>query len=94
MRMGDGKCFTMGELQSLYRSPNIVKVIKCRSAFKILTAKPTGKNPLGRSSRRWEGNIRMDFKEIVFKTRNWINLAQSRDYLSTFVNAIMNLQVT
>ena len=51
------------ELHSLYRSPNIVRAIKSRrlrwarhvarmeevrSAFKILTCKPTGKRPLGR----------------------------------------------
>jgi hypothetical protein len=35
-----------------------------RSAFKILTGKPTGKRPLGRHRRRWEKNIRMDLKEI------------------------------
>ena len=35
-----------------------------RSAFKILTDKPTGKRPLGRPRRRWEDNIRMDLEEI------------------------------
>ena len=33
-----------------------------RSALKILTGKPRGKGPLGRSTRRWEDNIRMDLK--------------------------------
>ena len=57
------------ELHSLYRSPNIVRVIKSRilrwarhvarmeegrSAFKMLTGKPTGKRPLERPRRRWE----------------------------------------
>ena len=37
---------------------------EARSAFKILTCTPTGKRLLGRPSRRWEGNIRMDLKEI------------------------------
>ena len=56
-----------GELHSLYRSPNLVRVIKSRrlrwaghvarmeegrGAFKILTGKPTGKRPLGRPRRR------------------------------------------
>ena len=31
-----------------------------RSAFKILTGKPTGKRPLRRPRRRWENNIRID----------------------------------
>ena len=55
------------ELCSLYRSPNIVRVIKSTrlrwaghvarmeedsSAFTILTGKPTGKRPLRRPRRR------------------------------------------
>ena len=36
-----------------------------RSAFKILTGKPTGKRPLGRLRRRWEDNIRMILKKLV-----------------------------
>ena len=46
---------------------------ECSSALKILTGKPTGKRPLGR--RRWEGNIRMDLKEMGINTRNWVNSA-------------------
>jgi hypothetical protein len=56
----------------LYRSPNIVRVIKSRrlravghvarmeegkNAFEILTGEPTGKRTLGRSIRRWKENI-------------------------------------
>ena len=47
-----------------------------RSAFKILTGKPTRKRPLGRPRRRWEGNIRMDLKEISINTRNWVDSSQ------------------
>ena len=69
----------------MYRSPNIVRVIKFRrfrwaghvarmeegrSAFKILTGKPTGKRSLGRPSRRWEDNIRMDLEEIGINAGN------------------------
>ena len=78
----------------MYRSPNIVRVIKYRrlrwaghlarmeegrSAFKILTGKPTGKNPSGRPRRRWEDNIRMDLEEIVINAGNWVDLAEDRD---------------
>ena len=35
-----------------------------RSAFKILTGRPTGKRPLGRPRRRWEDNIRIYHKEM------------------------------
>ena len=66
--IGEWKRLHNEELHSLYRSPNIVRVIKSRklrlaghvarmeegrSAFKILTGKPTGKRPLGRPRRRW-----------------------------------------
>ena len=96
------------ELHSLYRSPNIVKVIKSkrlrwaghvarmeegRSAFKILTGKPTGKRPLGRPRRRWENNIRMDLEEIGIKAGNWVDSAQDRNYWRALVNAALNLRV-
>ena len=35
-----------------------------RSAFKILTGKPSGKRTLGWPRRRWEDNIRMDLEEV------------------------------
>jgi hypothetical protein len=44
-----------------------------RTAFKVLTGKPTGNTPLGRSIRRREDNIRMYLKEIGINTRNWID---------------------
>ena len=46
-----------------------------RSAFKILTGKPTGKRPLGRPRRRWEDNIRLDLKQMGINTRNWVDSA-------------------
>jgi hypothetical protein len=71
----------------LYRSTNLVRLVKSRrlrwtchvarmeegrSAFKILTGKPTGKRPsaLGRPRHRWEDNIRMSIKEIYIIRRN------------------------
>ena len=61
-----------------------------RSAFKIVTGKPTGKIPLGRLRTRTEGNIRMDLKEIGINTRNWVDSAQDRDYWRALVNAALN----
>ena len=75
----------------MYRSPNIARVIKSRrlrwvgnvarmeevrSAFKILTGKPTGKRPLGRPRRRYEDNIRMDLEEIGITARYWVDSTQ------------------
>ena len=63
-----------------------------RSAFKILTRKPTGKGPLGRPRRRWEDNIRMDLEEIGVNTGNWVDLAQD-NYWRALVDAALNLRV-
>ena len=65
-----------------------------RSGFKILTHKPTGKILIGRHKRRREDNIRIDLKEIGVNTRNWVDLAQDRDYWGTLVNTEMNLRVS
>ena len=43
---------------------HLARMEEGRSAFKILTGKPTGKRPLGRPRRRWEDNIRMDLEEV------------------------------
>ena len=92
----------------MYRSPNRVMVIKSRrlrwawhvarmeegrSAFKILTGKPTGKRPLGRPRRRWEDNIRMYLEEIGMNAGNWVDSPQNRDYWRALVNAALNLRV-
>ena len=43
---------------------HVARMEEGRSAFKILTGKPTGKRPLGRPRSRWEDNIRMDLEGI------------------------------
>ena len=64
-----------------------------KSTLKILTGKPTEKRPLGKPSRRWEDNIRMDLEEIGINAGNWDDSAQDRDYWRALVNATLNLGV-
>ena len=52
---------------------HVARMEEGRSAFKIVIGRPTGKIPLRRLRRRWEENIRMDFREIGIDTRNWVD---------------------
>jgi hypothetical protein len=65
-----------------------------RNVYRILMGKPEGKRPLGRPRRRWEGNIRMDLREIGCGGMDWIDLAQDRDQWRALVNTVMNLRVS
>ena len=64
-----------------------------KSAFKILTGKPTGNRTFGRPGRRCEDNIRMDFEEIGINAGNLVDSAQDRNYWRALVNAALNLLV-
>ena len=96
------------ELNDLYGSTNIVRVIKWRrmrwvghvvrmgeerGVYRVLVGKLEGRRPLGRPRRRWADNIMMDLQEVGCMYRDWIGLAQDRDRWRTVVSAVMNLRV-
>ena len=96
------------ELNDLYSSPNIMRVIKSRrmrwavhvahmgevrGVNRVLLGKPEGRRPLVRPRRRWVDNIRMDLQEVGCGYMDWIGLAQDRDRWWTLVSAVMNLRV-
>jgi len=96
------------ELNNLYSSPNILRVIKSRrmrwaghvahmgegrGVYRVLVGKPEGRRPLGRPRLRWEDNIRMNLREVGCGCVDWIELAQDRDRWRALVNAVMNLRV-
>ena len=96
------------ELNDVYCSPNIVRVIKWRRmrwaghvarmgeeivVYRVLMGKPEGRSPLGRPRLRWVDNIRMDLLEVGCGYMDWIGLAQDRDRWRTLVSAVMNLRV-
>ena len=72
---------------------HVARMEESRSAFKILTGIHAGKRPFGWPRRRWEDYIKIDLKEIGINTRNWVDLAQDKDYWRALVNASLNLQV-
>jgi hypothetical protein len=49
------------------------------------------KSPLGRARRRWENNIEIYFREIVWGNMDWIHLVQEWDQRRDLVNRAMNL---
>jgi hypothetical protein len=59
-----------------------------RGAYRILVERP-----LGRPSRRWEDNIKIDLQEVGWEGVDWIDMAQDRDRWGAVVNAVMNLRV-
>ena len=82
------------ELNDLYCSPNIVRVIKSRrmrwaghvarmeegrGVQKVLVGKPEGKRTFGKLRRRWEDNVMMDLQEVGCGGLDRIVLAQDRD---------------
>jgi len=68
------------DFHRIYSSLNIFKIIEWKAmvwaghvarrgrenTFKILFQKPVSKRPLGRHSRGWEDNIKVDWKEVGF----------------------------
>jgi hypothetical protein len=59
----------------------------------FIVGKSEGKRPLGRYKHIWDYNIRMDIKEIVLESSDWIHVAQDRDQWCALVNTVMNLRV-
>jgi hypothetical protein len=66
---------------------------KGRGVYRVLVGRPEGKRPLGRPRCRWEDNIKMHLREIIFDGTNWILLPQDRVQWRAFVSMVMNLWV-
>jgi hypothetical protein len=82
------------ELNDMYCSPNIVRVIKWRImrwaghvarmeerrvVYRVLVGKPEGKRPLGRPRCRWEDIIKIYYQEVGCSVMDWIELSQDRE---------------
>jgi hypothetical protein len=63
------------------------------NGYRILVGKSEGKRPLGRLTRRWMDNIKMDHRKTRLGAMDWTDLAQDRDQWRTLVNTAMNFRV-
>jgi hypothetical protein len=90
----------------VYFSPNIIRMMmsrrmrwaghvaymgKRRNVYKGFVGNPEGRIRLGRPRSRWEDNIKIDFREIVW-SGYWINLAQVGDQWRAFVDLTVDLR--
>jgi len=73
---GESRKLHNEELNDLYCSPNIIRVIKSRwvwhvartgerrGVYRILVGRPEGNSALGRPRRTWKDNIKMHLQEV------------------------------
>jgi hypothetical protein len=96
------------ELNDLYSSHNIVRVVKSRrmrwaghvarmgedrGVHRVLVGKPERKRPLGRPRRKWEDNVKMTLQEVGGGRGDWIELAQDRDSWRVLVSTVRDFRV-
>jgi len=70
---------------------HVAYVGEVENAYRTLLGKPERKRPLVIPRHRWEGNIKMDLKEIG---RKRIHLAQDGVQWRAVVNTVVNLRVS
>jgi hypothetical protein len=96
------------ELNDLYSSPNMVRVVKLRQmrwagrvarmgeergVHRVLLGKPEGKRPLGRPRHRLENNIKIDLQKVGGGHGEWMELAQDRDRWRALVGMVRDFRV-
>jgi hypothetical protein len=64
-----------------------------REVHRVFVGKPEGKRPLGRLSRRWEENIKMDVQEVGGGGGDWMELARDMDRWLALVSTVKKLWV-
>jgi hypothetical protein len=68
--------FVCQYLKKLEKMDHVARMGEMRNACSILVIKHDVKRPLGRYIRRWEGNVRIGFREIGWDIVGWMHLAR------------------
>ena len=63
-----------------------------RGACRVLVGRPKENKSAGKSSRRWEDNIKMYLKRSG-RVADWIDVTQNREKLQALVNVVMKIRV-
>ena len=63
-----------------------------RGACRVLVGRPKETKSAGKSSRRWEDNIKMYLKRSG-RVADWIDVTQNREKLQALVNVVMKIRV-
>jgi hypothetical protein len=63
---------------------HVARVGEKRGVYRLLVGKPEGKRPLGRSRRKWEDNINMEFRMwdvVAWTGSSWIRIGAGGGHL-------------
>jgi hypothetical protein len=60
-----------------------------RNANNILVGIPKGKRPIRIHKSGWEGNIKLDYREMGWSGMDWIDMARDRDHWRALVNTVV-----
>jgi hypothetical protein len=64
---------------------------KRRGAHRVFVRRPDGKRAIGRCRRRWQNNIKMDFKK--WDGEAWTAIYHSADFHGIALNNVVNIPV-
>jgi hypothetical protein len=107
--MGKGKHYMTKNFVDLYMSFSVIKAVNPRSRWDghvprkgdtrnvhaILMGNTFVKCPLGRPNKRYEGDIKMDLKEVRCEDKRWMAAAQDRIWwLALLLEVLKHLGVS
>jgi hypothetical protein len=80
------------QIKNNYMGSHVARMVE--DAYRVWMGRPEGKRQLGRSRRRWEVNIKMDFQEVGCEGMDWIDLVKDTDGRPALVSAVMNIWIS